>query len=76
MQYTTDEWVARSPAPDIPIPEVALHDFALRCAGALADKPALIDGPTGRTLSYAQLAPQVDRVAAGLQRSSPRAVVR
>ena len=62
-----DEWIARSPAPDLPIPEVALHDFALRRAGDLADKPALIDGPTGRTLSYGQLARQVDRVAAGLQ---------
>ena len=68
MQYRTAEWVARSPAPDLPIPEVALHEFALRCAGYLADKPALIDGPTGRTLSYGQLARQVDRVAAGLQR--------
>src|SRR5918911_73507 len=63
MQYRTAEWVARSPAPDLPIPE-----FALRCAGYLADKPALIDGPTGRTLSYGQLARQADRVAAGLQR--------
>src|SRR5918911_4761049 len=68
MQYRTAEWVARSPAPDLPIPEVALHEFALRCAGYLADKPALIDGPTGRTLSYGRLARQADRVAAGLQR--------
>jgi acyl-CoA synthetase (AMP-forming)/AMP-acid ligase II len=62
------EWIARSPAPDIPIPEVAVDAFALRRAGDLADKPALIDGPTGRTLSYGELARQVDRVAAGLQR--------
>lgn len=60
--------VARGPACDLPIPEINLHDFALWRARDLADKPALIDGPSGRTLSYGQLARQVDRVAAGLQR--------
>ena len=30
------------------------------------DKPAIIDGPTGRTLTYAQLVDAVRRVAAGL----------
>ena len=30
------------------------------------DKPALIDGPSGRVLTYAQLATSVDRVAASL----------
>ncbi len=68
MSSRTAEWIARSPALDIPITEVALDAFALRRAGDLADKPALIDGPTGRTLSYGQLARQVDRVATGLQR--------
>ena len=32
----------------------------------MGDKPALVDGPTGRTLSYRQLAEAVRRVAAGL----------
>ena len=38
----------------------------LAAARALGDKPALIDGPSGRTLTYAQLAAGVERVAAGL----------
>jgi acyl-CoA synthetase (AMP-forming)/AMP-acid ligase II len=35
-------------------------------AGELGDKPALIDGPTGRTITYAELASAVRMVAAGL----------
>ncbi len=35
-------------------------------AAQLGGKPALIDGPSGRTLTYAQLDAGVDRVAAGL----------
>ena len=38
----------------------------LRHAARLGDKPALIDGPTGRTLTYRQLADGVRRAAAGL----------
>ena len=37
-----------------------------RARGPLRDKPALVDGPTGRTLTYRQLADGVERVAAGL----------
>ena len=32
----------------------------------LGDKPALIDGPSGRTITYGQLADSVRRAAAGL----------
>jgi acyl-CoA synthetase (AMP-forming)/AMP-acid ligase II len=45
---------------------VPLPDFLLEHARDLGDKPALVDGPTGRTLSYRQLADGVERVAAGL----------
>ena len=72
MQCKIDEWVARSRLPEIRIPEVALHDFALRCAGALADTPALSDGPTGRALSYGQLARQVVRLRQGRRRQRVR----
>ncbi len=51
---------------DIKIPHVTLTEFVLARAGARGDKPALIDSPTGRTLTYAQLAALVPRVAAGL----------
>src|SRR5215211_8967105 len=56
----------RSPFPDVEIPDVPLSDFVLARAGELGDKPALIDGPSGRTITYAQLAGSVRAVAAGL----------
>jgi acyl-CoA synthetase (AMP-forming)/AMP-acid ligase II len=58
--------IHKSPYPDIEIPDLPFHEFVLGRARALGDKPALIDGPTGRTLSYAALAAGVERVAAGL----------
>jgi acyl-CoA synthetase (AMP-forming)/AMP-acid ligase II len=56
----------RSPFPDVEIPDVPLHRFVLARAGELGDKPALIDAPSGRTITYAQLAASVRAVAAGL----------
>jgi len=58
--------IFKSPHPDVPIPAVPLHQYVLRHAQRLASKPALIDGPTGRTLSYGQLAGAVSAAAAGL----------
>jgi acyl-CoA synthetase (AMP-forming)/AMP-acid ligase II len=58
--------IFRSPYPDVLVPDVPLHRFVLARAPALGDKPALIDGPSGRTLTYAQLGAGVERVAAGL----------
>ena len=48
------------------VPAVSLPDYILAGAAARGDKPALIDGPTGRVLTYADLARDVDRTAAGL----------
>ena len=58
----------RSRAPDVVVPDLPLAAYALRHAERLGDKPALIDGPSGRTLTYRQLAESVRRAAAGLQR--------
>jgi acyl-CoA synthetase (AMP-forming)/AMP-acid ligase II len=58
--------IFRSPHPDVLVPDVPLHRFVLARAVELGDKPALIDGPSGRVLTYAQLGAGVDRVAAGL----------
>ena len=58
----------RSVYPDVAIPEVALTDYVLAQAHERGDKPALIDGPSGRTISYAQLTGLVARAAAGLAR--------
>ena len=58
--------IYRSPFPDVDIPQVALPHLVLEAAAQRGDKPALIDGPTGRTISYALLDRAVQRVAAGL----------
>ncbi len=55
-----------SPLPPVEVPEVPLTEFVLRRAGELSDKPALIDGPSGRTLTYGQLAAGVASFAGGL----------
>jgi acyl-CoA synthetase (AMP-forming)/AMP-acid ligase II len=58
--------VYESPHADVSIPDVPLHELVLGAAAEHRDKPALIDGPSGRTLTYAQLVEAVRRVAAGL----------
>jgi acyl-CoA synthetase (AMP-forming)/AMP-acid ligase II len=58
--------IIRSEFPDVVIPEVTLTEFVLGRAAERGDKPALVDGPSGRTLTYAQLVGSVRRVAAGL----------
>ncbi len=60
--------IIRSTSPDVAIPDVTITDFVLRQADRLADKPALIDGPSGRTLTYPQLVDGIRRVATGLSR--------
>jgi acyl-CoA synthetase (AMP-forming)/AMP-acid ligase II len=58
--------VFRSPFPDVDVPEVTLPAFVFEHAAARGDRPALIDGPTGRTLTYAELVANVRSLAAGL----------
>jgi acyl-CoA synthetase (AMP-forming)/AMP-acid ligase II len=41
----------RSPLPDIDVPRTSLPAFVLEHAAAFGAKPALIDGPTGRTIT-------------------------
>src|SRR5436309_367423 len=58
--------IFRSPYPDVAVPDVALHRFVLQGGAERGDTPALIDGPSGRVLTYAQLAAGAGRLAAGL----------
>ncbi len=58
--------IHRSGYPDVAIPDVPLPSFVLERAAALGDKPALIDGPSGRVVTYAGLAGGVRKAAAGL----------
>ena len=61
MIYTHDQT-----AGPLEIPEISVNDYALRHAKRLGDKAALIDGPSGNILSYADLHIQVGQAATGL----------
>jgi acyl-CoA synthetase (AMP-forming)/AMP-acid ligase II len=56
----------RSSLPDVTIPEVSYSDFILQHVPKWKDKPAFIDGPSGRTLTFGQVAGGARLVAAGL----------
>jgi acyl-CoA synthetase (AMP-forming)/AMP-acid ligase II len=60
--------IYRSPYPEVEIPDLPLTSVVLRHAERLANKPALIDGSSGRILTYGELADGVRRVASGLAR--------
>lgn len=55
-----------SPHPRISIPECPFAEHVLERASTLGGKRALIDGPTGRSLSYADLERATRATAAGL----------
>jgi len=58
--------IFRSPYPDIDIPEVSITAHVLRNAAVRPDKPAIVDGTTGLSLTFAQFGAQVRRLARGL----------
>jgi acyl-CoA synthetase (AMP-forming)/AMP-acid ligase II len=58
--------IHRSPDPELEIPASDVTSFVLARADQLGEKPALIDGPSGRPLSYGELARSIRRLAAGL----------
>ena len=60
--------IFRGPYPEINIPDVPLTEFVLEHSDDVRDKPALIEGPTGRAITYAQFAEAIRRVAASLAR--------
>jgi acyl-coenzyme A synthetase/AMP-(fatty) acid ligase len=58
--------VIRSPHPDVEIPDLPLHELVLAGAAEREDRAAVVDGPSGRALTYGQLAAGVRQMAAGL----------
>jgi acyl-CoA synthetase (AMP-forming)/AMP-acid ligase II/enoyl-CoA hydratase/carnithine racemase len=58
--------IFKSPHSDVDIPEIPLHQLVLKNCSRLGDKAAFIDAPTGRTVTYKQMAIYVDRMAAYL----------
>jgi acyl-CoA synthetase (AMP-forming)/AMP-acid ligase II len=55
-----------SPLPDVEIPDLPLSGYVLAGAADWGDKPALIDGVSGRALSYADVETAVRSLAGGL----------
>ena len=59
--------IFKSKQPDVHLPGTDLTSVVLRRVDELGDKPALIDGSSGRTVTFLQLREQVNRMSAGLQ---------
>ena len=60
--------IFKSPYPDVEIPNVPLTHYILERIQAFGDKPALIDGPSDRTITYAQLGGAIRLVASSLSK--------
>jgi acyl-CoA synthetase (AMP-forming)/AMP-acid ligase II len=58
--------IIKSPYDDVELAQVPLHAFVLDGAARRSGRPAIIDGPTGRVLTYAELAGSARRAAGGL----------
>jgi len=58
--------IFRGPFPQISIPEVSLTEFVLQRVSKQPEKPALIEGPTGRVITYRELRDYIYGVSAGL----------
>ena len=58
--------IHRSPLPDVSVPDQTLTQYVLADAGARADKNAIVDGSSGRALTYGTLSAMVRRAAKGL----------
>ena len=55
-----------SPYPPVEVGGATLHRMVLEAAARFGDRPALVDGGSGTTVSYRLLAGRVEAVAAGL----------
>jgi acyl-CoA synthetase (AMP-forming)/AMP-acid ligase II len=58
--------IIQSPYHDVELAQVPLTAYVLDGAAERGDRPAIIDGATGRVMSYAELAVSVRMTAAGL----------
>jgi acyl-CoA synthetase (AMP-forming)/AMP-acid ligase II len=60
--------IFRAPEPDLAIAEVALTPWLLERAEGRGEMPALVEGPSGRTLTFGGWATAVRQAAVGLDR--------
>ncbi len=58
--------IFRSRFPDVVIPDVSLAEFVFEHVAGFIDRPALIDGPSGRVVTYRALLGLIGRVGAAL----------
>jgi acyl-CoA synthetase (AMP-forming)/AMP-acid ligase II len=58
--------IFKSPYQDVEVPRIPLPEFVLESARQRGDKPALIDGSTGRTITYQDFVASVEGLASGL----------
>jgi acyl-CoA synthetase (AMP-forming)/AMP-acid ligase II len=58
--------IIRSSYPEVTVPEVSLPALVFADAASRADKPALIDGLSGRAITYGELVERARLVAGGL----------
>ena len=58
--------------PRVEVPQKDLTSVVLQRANELGKKPALIDGVSGRTLSYSELRQQINHLATGLHQKGFR----
>ncbi len=72
MTRPTAGRVHTSEYPPVAVPTTPIHETVLGGAAARGDHPALVDGLTGQTISYAELARMVDRMAAGFAEAGVR----
>lgn len=63
---TADPGTFRSHWPELDLPDATVPELLLQQASERGDAPAVIDGASGRTISYLELARDVRRCAAGL----------
>ncbi|HUP87262.1 MAG TPA: AMP-binding protein [Acidimicrobiales bacterium] len=59
--------IYKSPLPDVEIPTSTITEYILRRREEFPDREALVDGSTGRGLTYAELHDAIHRFAGGLQ---------
>jgi acyl-CoA synthetase (AMP-forming)/AMP-acid ligase II len=58
--------IYRSPLPDVTVPNQSLTDYVLAGAATRADKNAIVDGSSGRALTYGALSTMIRQAAKGL----------
>lgn len=58
--------IHRSPLPDVEIPDLPLTEYVLAGGAGQPDKPALIDGASGRVMTYGELEAAIRSLAGGL----------